>query len=98
MPRTRGVPPVRITSIGHAGLLLETAAGRIVCDPWFTPAYFGPWVPFPANPAIDPDLLPDPAYPSAPHLPPTPFTPASPNPPTPKPPPLPLPASPPPPL
>jgi UDP-MurNAc hydroxylase len=48
---------VRITSIGHAGLLLETAAGRIVCDPWFTPAYFGSWVPFPDNTGIDPDPL-----------------------------------------
>ena len=45
---------MRITSIGHAGLLLETAAGRIVCDPWFTPAYFGSWVPFPDNTGIDP--------------------------------------------
>ncbi|WP_262057320.1 MBL fold metallo-hydrolase [Streptomyces sp. STR69] len=48
---------MRITSIGHAGLLLETAAGRIVCDPWFTPAYFGSWVPFPDNTGIDPGLL-----------------------------------------
>ncbi|MFI5477405.1 Rieske 2Fe-2S domain-containing protein [Streptomyces cacaoi] len=48
---------MRITSIGHAGLLLETAAGRIVCDPWFTPAYFGSWVPFPDNTGIDPELL-----------------------------------------
>lgn len=48
---------MRITSIGHAGLLLETAAGRIVCDPWFTPAYFGSWVPFPDNTGIDPDRL-----------------------------------------
>jgi UDP-MurNAc hydroxylase len=47
---------VRITSIGHAGLLLETAAGRIVCDPWFTPAYFGSWVPFPDNTGVDPEL------------------------------------------
>lgn len=48
---------MRITSIGHAGLLLETAAGRIVCDPWFTPAYFGSWVPFPDNTGIDPEPL-----------------------------------------
>src|SRR5258708_3958294 len=68
MPRTRGVPPVRITSIGHAGLLLETAAGRIVCDPWFTPAYFGSWVPFPDNTGIDPDLLADADYLYVSHL------------------------------
>lgn len=48
---------MRITSIGHAGLLLETAAGRIVCDPWFTPAYFGSWVPFPDNTGVDPELI-----------------------------------------
>ncbi len=48
---------MRITSIGHAGLLLETAAGRIVCDPWFTPAYFGSWVPFPDNTGIDPEWV-----------------------------------------
>jgi len=48
---------VRITSIGHAGLLLETAAGRIACDPWFTPAYFGSWVPFPDNTGVDPEWV-----------------------------------------
>jgi UDP-MurNAc hydroxylase len=59
---------VRITSIGHAGLLLETAAGRIVCDPWFTPAYFGSWVPFPDNTGIDPALLADAEYLYVSHL------------------------------
>ncbi|WP_194925326.1 Rieske 2Fe-2S domain-containing protein [Catenulispora pinisilvae] len=43
---------MRITSIGHAGMLVETAAGRIVCDPWFTPAYFASWFPFPDNSAF----------------------------------------------
>jgi UDP-MurNAc hydroxylase len=59
---------VRITSIGHAGLLLETAAGRIVCDPWFTPAYFGSWVPFPDNTGIDPARLADAEYLYVSHL------------------------------
>ena len=59
---------MRITSIGHAGLLLETAAGRIVCDPWFTPAYFGSWVPFPDNSGIDPALLADAEYLYVSHL------------------------------
>jgi len=59
---------MRITSIGHAGLLLETAAGRIVCDPWFTPAYFGSWVPFPDNTGIDPGLLTDADYLYVSHL------------------------------
>jgi UDP-MurNAc hydroxylase len=43
---------MRITSIGHAGMLVETTAGRIVCDPWFTPAYFASWFPFPDNSAF----------------------------------------------
>ncbi len=47
----RYVGSMRITSIGHAGMLVETAAGRIVCDPWFTPAYFASWFPFPDNSA-----------------------------------------------
>ncbi|HEY3870347.1 MAG TPA: Rieske 2Fe-2S domain-containing protein [Actinocrinis sp.] len=59
---------MRITSIGHAGLLMETAAGRIVCDPWFTPAYFGSWVPFPDNTGIDPALLTDAEYLYVSHL------------------------------
>jgi UDP-MurNAc hydroxylase len=59
---------VRITSIGHAGLLVETTAGRIVCDPWFTPAYFGSWVPFPDNSGIDPELLADAEYLYVSHL------------------------------
>ncbi|MFF7233579.1 Rieske 2Fe-2S domain-containing protein [Streptomyces sioyaensis] len=48
---------MRITSIGHAGLFIESAAGSIVCDPWFTPAYFGSWVPFPDNTGVDPARL-----------------------------------------
>jgi UDP-MurNAc hydroxylase len=59
---------MRITSIGHAGLLLETAAGRIVCDPWFTPAYFASWLPFPDNAGVDPDLLADADYLYVSHL------------------------------
>ena len=59
---------MRITSIGHAGLLIETAVGRIVCDPWFTPAYFGSWVPFPDNTGIDPARLADAEYLYVSHL------------------------------
>ncbi|HEV2637580.1 MAG TPA: hypothetical protein VGX23_20680 [Actinocrinis sp.] len=44
---------MRITSLGHAGMLIDAAAG-IVCDPWFTPAYFGSWVPFPDDSRINP--------------------------------------------
>jgi UDP-MurNAc hydroxylase len=48
---------VRITSIGHAGLLLDTAAGSILCDPWFSPAYFASWFPYPANDQLDGELM-----------------------------------------
>jgi UDP-MurNAc hydroxylase len=30
---------VKITSLGHAGLFIETRHGSILCDPWFNPAY-----------------------------------------------------------
>ena len=41
--------PMRITFLGHAGCFVETRAGSVLCDPWFTPAYFGSWFPFPAQ-------------------------------------------------
>ncbi|MBI4497461.1 MAG: MBL fold metallo-hydrolase [Chloroflexi bacterium] len=44
---------MRITAIGHAGFLIEARGLRIVCDPWFTPAYFGSWFPFPSNEHLD---------------------------------------------
>ena len=40
---------MRATSIGHAGILIETRQGSILCDPWFNPAFFGSWFPFPRN-------------------------------------------------
>lgn len=40
---------MRATSIGHAGILVETHHGSIVCDPWFVPAFFGSWFVFPRN-------------------------------------------------
>ena len=46
---------MRATSIGHAGILIQTRPGTtIVCDPWFEPAFFGSWFVFPRN-----DHLPD---------------------------------------
>lgn len=54
----RYVGSMRITSIGHAGMLVETSAGRILCDPWFTPAYFASWFPFPDNSAFGADADP----------------------------------------
>ncbi len=48
---------MKATSIGHAGILVETAAGSILCDPWFVPAFFGSWFPFPRNDQLSDDLL-----------------------------------------
>ena len=48
---------MRATSIGHAGILVESAAGSILCDPWFVPAFFGSWFPFPRNDRLTDDLV-----------------------------------------
>jgi UDP-MurNAc hydroxylase len=47
---------MRATSIGHAGVLIETEHGSIVCDPWFHPAFFGSWFVFPRNDQLDDGL------------------------------------------
>ena len=44
------------TSLGHAGILIETRCGSIVCDPWFEPAFFGSWFVFPRNDQLSADL------------------------------------------
>jgi UDP-MurNAc hydroxylase len=43
-----------VTFLGHAGLFIETSHGSVLCDPWFNPAYFGSWFPFPRNDDLDP--------------------------------------------
>lgn len=48
---------MRVTNIGHAGLLIETTGGTVVCDPWFTPAYFGSWFPFPRNDGMSAEVM-----------------------------------------
>ena len=48
---------MRATSIGHAGMLIETASGSILCDPWFLPAFFGSWFVFPRNDQLGDELL-----------------------------------------
>ncbi|MCH5642851.1 Rieske 2Fe-2S domain-containing protein [Gordonia sp. ABSL49_1] len=44
---------MQITSIGHAGFHIQTAAGSILCDPWVNPTYFASWIPFPDNSELD---------------------------------------------
>jgi UDP-MurNAc hydroxylase len=45
---------MRLTFLGHAGWHVQTRGGSVLCDPWFTPAYFGSWFPFPRNDRLDP--------------------------------------------
>jgi len=49
--------PLRVTSIGHAGLLIETDFGSVLCDPWFLPAFRGAWFVFPRNDRLTPELM-----------------------------------------
>jgi UDP-MurNAc hydroxylase len=53
---------MQLTFLGHAGVLIDTAHGSILCDPWFNPAFFASWVPFPDNSGIDPEPLRRPDY------------------------------------
>jgi len=48
---------MKATSIGHAGILVDTLDGSICCDPWFLPQFFGSWFVFPRNDQLDPALL-----------------------------------------
>ena len=48
---------MRITGLGHASVLIETAHGIVLTDPWVNPAYFGSWFPFPDNSQLDWDAL-----------------------------------------
>jgi UDP-MurNAc hydroxylase len=47
---------MRITSLGHAGMLIATRDITILCDPWFEPAFFGSWFPFPRNDQLASDI------------------------------------------
>jgi UDP-MurNAc hydroxylase len=53
---------MRITFLGHVGFFVETRGGSVLCDPWFTPAYFGSWFPFPRNDGLDPERFASPDY------------------------------------
>jgi UDP-MurNAc hydroxylase len=60
--------PMRVTYLGHAGLFIETRRGSILCDPWFSPAYFASWFPFPSNEGVDRDQLAHPDFLYVSHL------------------------------
>ncbi|HKA61707.1 MAG TPA: MBL fold metallo-hydrolase [Methylomirabilota bacterium] len=46
---------MKVTFLGHAGLLIEAGGLRIACDPWFSPegAFLGAWHQFPPNAHVD---------------------------------------------
>ncbi len=48
---------MKITCVGHAGLLIETESTSILCDPWFNEAYLNSWIPFPSNEHVEQDKL-----------------------------------------
>jgi UDP-MurNAc hydroxylase len=48
---------MRATSIGHAGILVDTVDGSIVCDPWFMPQFHGSWFVFPRNDQLSDALM-----------------------------------------
>ncbi len=51
-----------ITFLGQAGLFVETRYGTILCDPWFNPAFFASWFPFPDNGGVDLEKMKQPTY------------------------------------
>src|SRR6266568_2003005 len=59
---------LQITFLGQAGLFIETRHGSILCDPWFNPAYFASWFPFPGNEDVDLEKISRPTYLYVSHL------------------------------
>ena len=59
---------MQITFLGQAGLYIETRHGSILCDPWFNPAYFASWFPFPGNEDVDLEKISRPTYLYVSHL------------------------------
>jgi UDP-MurNAc hydroxylase len=48
---------MKATSIGHAGILIETHSRTIVCDPWFVPAFWASWFVFPRNDQMSAEIM-----------------------------------------
>jgi UDP-MurNAc hydroxylase len=59
---------VEIVSLGHAGFFVRTRYGSVLCDPWFNPAFYGSWFPFPSNEWLDIDSIKHPTYLYVSHL------------------------------
>jgi UDP-MurNAc hydroxylase len=48
---------MQVTTIGHAGLMVQAGGKTIVCDPWFEPAFFASWFVFPRNDQLSDELM-----------------------------------------
>ena len=48
---------MKATSIGHAGILIESGSRTIVCDPWFVPAFWASWFVFPRNDTLPQEVM-----------------------------------------
>ncbi len=48
---------MQATSLGHAGILIDSGDTTIVCDPWFVPAFLASWFVFPRNDQLAPELM-----------------------------------------
>ena len=59
---------MKVTFLGHAGLFVQTDHGSILCDPWFNPAFFASWFPFPDNQDLDIDAIGHPDFLYVSHL------------------------------
>ena len=53
---------MRVEFIAQAGVKIHTAHGSILCDPWFNPAYYASWFPYPRNDLLDHAALGDTNY------------------------------------
>jgi len=47
---------------------VESGGVSVLCDPWFSPAYFASWFPFPDNAFLDPEAIGHPTYLYVSHL------------------------------
>lgn len=59
---------MQVMLTGHAGLWVTAGDTTVLCDPWFNPAYFASWFPFPDNAGIDPASIGRPTYLYVSHL------------------------------
>jgi UDP-MurNAc hydroxylase len=48
---------MKATSIGHAGILIESGSRTVVCDPWFVPAFWASWFVFPRNDQLPHEVM-----------------------------------------